>query len=78
MGRNMDKKKKDFSIIIKEIRKQLDFSQEDLARELGVSFAVINRWENGQTSPSRLAMKQFNDFIGEMTENGKLTLGEMK
>ena len=26
-----------------------------LARNLGVSFATVNRWENGKTKPSRLA-----------------------
>lgn len=33
-----------FSAFVKEIRKQLSLSQEDLARELGVSFATVNRW----------------------------------
>ena len=72
----MNKEKKSFSALIKEIRKQLELSQEDLARELGVSFATINRWENGQTSPSKLAKKQFNDFVDQMTANGKLKLKE--
>jgi len=47
---------------VKEIRKQLDLSQEDLARELGVSFATVNRWENGQVRPSKLAKAQIKAF----------------
>ena len=35
------------------------YSQEQLARELDVSFATINRWENGKTEPSRLALDKF-------------------
>ena len=40
---------------LKKIRQLHGWSQEDLARELGVSFATVNRWENGKTKPSRLA-----------------------
>jgi DNA-binding transcriptional regulator YiaG len=32
--------------IIKTIRKELGISQEMLARDLTVSFATLNRWEN--------------------------------
>lgn len=35
--------------ILKSIRKELDISQEALARELNVSFATLNRWENNLT-----------------------------
>ena len=37
----------DYPEIIKLIRGHLNLSQEDLARELEVSFATVNRWENG-------------------------------
>ena len=40
---------------LKTLRQQHDWSQEDLARELGVSFSTVNRWENGKAKPSRLA-----------------------
>jgi len=39
--------------IILEIRKRLNASQEDLARMIGVSFATVNRWENGHSSPNK-------------------------
>ena len=39
--------------IILEIRKRLNASQEDLARMIGVSFATVNRWENGRSSPNK-------------------------
>lgn len=51
-----------FSEKIKQIRNQLKLSQEELAHELGVSFATINRWENGNYNPSRLAKKAFDEF----------------
>ena len=39
---------------LKKLRQQQGWSQEDLARNLGVSFATVNRWENGKTKPSRI------------------------
>jgi DNA-binding transcriptional regulator YiaG len=36
----------DCPALVKEVRRQLSISQEDLARELGVSYATVNRWEN--------------------------------
>lgn len=37
-------------------------SQLQLAEALSVSFATINRWENGHVIPSNLAQKSFFDF----------------
>jgi DNA-binding transcriptional regulator YiaG len=33
----------DYPSLIKEVRRRLAISQEDLARELGVSYATVNR-----------------------------------
>lgn len=60
--------------LVKEIRKQLSLSQEDLARELGISFATVNRWENGLVKPSKLAKAQLDNFCSKMTRRGKLKL----
>jgi transcriptional regulator with XRE-family HTH domain len=38
-----------------------------------VSFATINRWENGKTSPSKLALRQFEQFFAQKKEQGKLS-----
>ena len=54
-----------FAEKVKFVRTELKLSQEDLARELGVSFATINRWENGSYNPSRLARKAFEDFCND-------------
>jgi len=63
-----------FSELVKEVRRQLSLSQEDLAHRLGVSFATINRWENNKTTPSRLAKAQFDLLCRKMQEKGKLKL----
>ena len=60
--------------LVKEVRRQLGLSQEELAHSLGVSFATVNRWENGKTNPSKLARKQFSAFVAAQTRNGKLSI----
>ncbi|MFH1137743.1 MAG: helix-turn-helix transcriptional regulator [Pseudomonadota bacterium] len=47
-------------------------SQEELAHALGVSFATVNRWENGKTSPSKPAQRQFEQFCALKREQGEL------
>jgi len=66
----------DYPSLIKEVRRQLAISQEDLARELGVSYATVNRWENGQAKPSRLARAQLDAFCERMQAEGMLDLQE--
>ncbi len=60
--------------LVKEVRRQLALSQEDLARELGVSFATVNRWENGKSKPPKLAKVQFESYCAKMVRQGKLKL----
>jgi len=55
---------------IKRIRLSLSWTQERMARELGVSACTVNRWEMGRTSPSPLALKNIEklDTINENDE----------
>jgi len=56
------------------VRLQLALSQENLAREVGVSNATINRWENGQSRPSKMAKVLFDAFCEKMIDSGRLAL----
>lgn len=47
---------------VKKVRKQLKYTQKELADALDVSYATVNRWENSQVLPSKLAVKSFLDF----------------
>jgi DNA-binding transcriptional regulator YiaG len=60
--------------LVKEVRKQLGLSQEDLAHALGMSFATINRWENGKTSPSKLARTHLKMFCDQKMAQGLLII----
>ena len=41
--------------LIKQIRDYLNISQTEFAELLNVTFATVNRWENGRTVPNKLA-----------------------
>lgn len=62
----------DYSFIVKSIRNILEISQEDFARELHVSFATVNRWENGKSKPSKMAQKLIFDFCKNHSKKTKL------
>jgi putative transcriptional regulator len=61
----MNRQSGNFTELVKDVRKQLGLSQEELAHALGVSFATVNRWENGKTAPSKLARRQFEQLCKE-------------
>ena len=42
----------DFSEAIKEIRQECYMSQQAFAKELGVSFSTVNRWEKDKAIPN--------------------------
>ena len=45
----------DTSKAIKNIRYELNLSQEGLARELHMGFTSVNRWENHKSKPNQIA-----------------------
>ena len=51
--------------LILEIRNRLNVSQEDLAKMIGVSFATVNRWENGHSQPNKAAQLRLYDICKE-------------
>ena len=54
--------KMEFSQLVSLTRQKLGMTQEDLARALHISFATVNRWENGKTRPNQLTQTVFFDF----------------
>ena len=61
----------DFSQRLRRMRGRLGLTQKRLADELGVSFATVNRWENGQTRPSPLYWAQLERLATPQTAEGE-------
>lgn len=51
--------------LIKQIREYLNMSQTELAEQLNVTFATVNRWENGRAVPNKLAQTKLYEICKE-------------
>lgn len=55
----------DYSKAIKELREKMLLSQVEFAQLLGVSFASVNRWENGQHEPTIKIKRKLRSLFKE-------------
>ena len=51
--------------LIKKIRLYVNMSQTEFAEQLNVTFATVNRWENGRALPNKLAQDKIYDLCKE-------------
>lgn len=42
---------------IRSLRHRMQLTQEDFAHLIGVTFSTVNRWENGKSTPNRIASR---------------------
>lgn len=61
----------DPAALIREVRGRLGLTQEKFAARLGVTLPTINRWENGRTKPSPLAIRTLREVVASMGKEGK-------
>ncbi|OYE01934.1 helix-turn-helix domain-containing protein [Nostoc sp. 'Peltigera membranacea cyanobiont' 232] len=57
--------------IIHDLRLLAGLTQEQFAATLGVTYTTINRWENGRSTPSPMAMKLIEQKLDEMGAQGQ-------
>jgi transcriptional regulator with XRE-family HTH domain len=57
--------------LIREFRLLTGLTQEQFGAYLGVTYATINRWENGRSQPSPMAMDKIEQKLGEWEEQGQ-------
>ena len=51
--------------LIKKIRSHMNMNQTEFAERLNVTFATVNRWENGRALPNKLAQDKIYDLCKE-------------
>ncbi|MBG1266609.1 helix-turn-helix domain-containing protein [Nostoc sp. WHI] len=56
--------------IIRDLRLLTGLTQEQFAATLGVTYTTINRWENGRSKPSPLAMGKIEEMLEKMGQKG--------
>ena len=47
---------------IKKIRQKAFLAHDSFAKELGVAYTTINRWETGKSKPNLSAMKRLKNY----------------
>jgi putative transcriptional regulator len=62
--------------LVKDLRKDLGLTQEQLARELGVAFCTVNQWENGRRVPQPFLLKQLLVLKASLGKNSTPKLTE--
>ena len=58
-------------IAIRELRLENGLTQEQFAALVGVTYSSMNRWENGHTKPSPLAMQKIEGILQQMGDRGQ-------
>ena len=58
---------RDYAALVRALRQRLGLTQEQFAHHLGVTFASVNRWENGQVKPSPLARQKLDALDRQTT-----------
>ena len=55
---------------VMELRKKKGWTQEDMAREIGVSLSTVQRWERQGGKPTRLARRELKKLFQEVGIEG--------
>ncbi len=56
--------------LIRSLRHELELTQQQLSVELGTVTSTVNRWENGHSQPSPMALKLIEAKLAELGERG--------
>lgn len=57
--------------IIRDLRLSAGLTQEQFAANLGVTYSTINRWQNGRSTPSPLAMEKIEQKLKDLDKQGQ-------
>ena len=62
-------KKLDVPSLVKDLRKRLNLTQEQFAKEVGVTFSTVNQWENGRRRPQPFLLNRLLEM--QMTRHSR-------
>ena len=63
-----------FTDKLKYCRYRKGWTQEQLARNIGVSLNTVQRWESGRTRPSPLAMEKLKVLLEDVLKEDQVKL----
>ena len=50
---------------LRQLRAKMNYSQQALAKYLGVAFSSVNRWEKGHHEPTIIAKVKLQELFGK-------------
>ena len=59
----------DYPAQVRDLRERLELTQVQMAERIGVSFATVNRWENGKSTPTSLAWRRMVELDASFQES---------
>jgi putative transcriptional regulator len=59
---------------IRQCRELKGWTQERLAREIGVSLNTVQRWESGKNQPSPLALEKLQRLLDDVLDGDQLRM----
>ena len=55
----------DIPTLVKTMRQKLGQTQEQFAREVGVTFSTVNQWENGRRKPQPFLVNRLLEMAAQ-------------
>ena len=52
-------------MLVKTMRQKLEQTQEQFAREVGVTFSTVNQWENGRRKPQPFLVNRLLEMAAQ-------------
>jgi len=65
-------KDQDIPGLVKRIRERMGLTQEQFAREVGVSFSTVNQWENGRRRPQPYLLNRLLEMLAFIAKSGSV------
>ncbi len=59
-------KEPDVPELVRSLRKSLGMTQEQFAKEVGVTFSTVNQWENGRRQPQPFLLNRLVEMKQEI------------
>lgn len=62
---------RDVAEMVKRLRERMGLTQEQFAREVGVTFSTVNLWENGHRRPQPYLMKRLLEMEASLGQGAE-------
>ena len=57
--------------LIRQLREEMQLTQEEFASDCGVVFSTVNRWEKGRVRPSPMALRLIQVKLEQIGDRGR-------